>query len=75
MGQALAGYSLGGLLVSIVVGFIGALPGYWLATGLELPLLLPVSTGGETCPIIWAVIGSAIFAAVVGMLTRRQAHT
>ncbi len=30
LGQALAGYSLGGCLVSSVVGFIGAFVGLWL---------------------------------------------
>jgi len=37
IGQTLAGYSLGGCLVSIVVGFIGAVVGVWLARQLGLP--------------------------------------
>lgn len=72
VGQALAGYSLGGLFVSIVIGFIGALLGYWLATRLGLPLLFPITIEGQTFPLIWAVIGSALFASVVGLLTRRR---
>jgi uncharacterized membrane protein YeaQ/YmgE (transglycosylase-associated protein family) len=43
LGQALAGYSLGGCLVSIVVGFIGAFVGLWLARQLGLPEFLPIS--------------------------------
>ena len=31
LGQAIAGYSLGGCLVSSLVGFIGAFIGLWLA--------------------------------------------
>ena len=31
IGQAIAGYDLGGCLVSIIVGFIGAYIGLWLA--------------------------------------------
>lgn len=72
VGQALAGYSLGGLFVSIVIGFIGALLGYWLAIRLGLPLLFPITIEGQTFPLIWAVIGSALFASVVGLLARRR---
>jgi uncharacterized membrane protein YeaQ/YmgE (transglycosylase-associated protein family) len=72
LGQALAGYSLGGCLVSIVVGFIGAFVGLWLARQLGLPEFLPVSIEGETFPIVWAIIGSAIFSAIIGLLTRRR---
>jgi uncharacterized membrane protein YeaQ/YmgE (transglycosylase-associated protein family) len=72
VGQALAGYSLGGCLVSIVVGFIGAFVGLWLARQLGLPEFLPISIEGETFPIVWAIIGSAIFSAIIGLLTRRR---
>jgi uncharacterized membrane protein YeaQ/YmgE (transglycosylase-associated protein family) len=70
LGQALAGYSLGGLVISIVVGFVGALIGTWLARAVGLPELLMVNVGGEPFPVIWATIGSAIFAALVALITR-----
>lgn len=72
LGQALAGYSLGGCLISAVVGFVGALVGLWLARMLGLPEFFPITVGGRTFPVVWSVIGSAIFAAVVGLLTRRR---
>ena len=37
LGQALSGYSVGGCLMSIVVGFIGAFLGLWFARTLNLP--------------------------------------
>lgn len=70
LGQAVAGYSLGGCLVSSIVGFIGALVGAWLAGALGLPAMLVVQIGGEPFPIVWSVIGSAVFALVVGVLSR-----
>ena len=73
VGQSLAGYSLGGCAVSIVVGFVGALLGGWLAGALGAPTLLTLDSvrlGGEPFPIIWAVIGSALFALGVGFLRR-----
>lgn len=74
IGQAIAGYSLGGCLVSIVVGFIGALIGSWLAAELELAFILPVTVEGHTIPIIWASIGSALFAVVIGLITRGRSR-
>jgi uncharacterized membrane protein YeaQ/YmgE (transglycosylase-associated protein family) len=70
LGQAIAGYSLGGFLVSVVVGFVGAWLGAWLAGQLGLPELFVISVDGQPFPILWAVIGSAVLALLVGLLTR-----
>jgi hypothetical protein len=32
--------------------------------------MLPVTLGGQTFPVIWAVIGSAIFAVIVGYIRK-----
>jgi len=72
LGQAIAGYSRGGCLVSIALGFIGALVGMWLARLLGLPELIPVVIGGTSFPIIWSIIGSALFVAVITLLTRNR---
>lgn len=70
IGQSISGYSMGGCLISMVVGFIGALIGKWLAAELGLTFLLPVTIDGETFPIIWSIIGSALFTLVIGLITR-----
>ena len=72
IGQSLAGYSLGGCLVSAVVGFIGAFIGLWLARELRLPEVLTVQVGGEAFPILWSIIGSFVFALGIGLLSRRR---
>jgi uncharacterized membrane protein YeaQ/YmgE (transglycosylase-associated protein family) len=72
IGQTLAGYSLGGCLVSIIVGFIGAVVGVWLARQLGLPEILTVHIGGETFPIVWSIAGSALLALGIGLLSRRR---
>lgn len=72
IGQAIAGYSRGGCIVSIVVGFIGALLGSWLSIQFGLPELFNIEIGGNTFPVIWSIIGSVIFVAVVGLLTPRR---
>lgn len=72
VGQSLAGYSLGGCFASIVVGFVGAFIGLWLVRSLGLPEVLAVNIGGETFPIIWSIVGSAVFSLVLGLLSRRR---
>lgn len=70
IGQSIAGYNVGGCLVSIVVGFIGAYIGLWVAGKLGLPDFFTVNVEGKPFPIIWAIIGSAIFTFFVALLRR-----
>jgi uncharacterized membrane protein YeaQ/YmgE (transglycosylase-associated protein family) len=72
LGQAISGFSRGGCLVSIALGFIGAIIGTWLASALKLPELFTVQIGGKPFPIVWSIIGSALFVAVISLLTRRR---
>ena len=69
-GQALSGYSRGGCLGAIAVGFVGAVIGLWLARAVGLPALFAVSIGGTAFPIVWSVIGGALFVAVLSLITR-----
>lgn len=72
IGQAIAGYTRGGCLVSIAVGFIGALLGSWLSIQMGLPELFNVNVGGSSFPILWSIIGSVIFVAIIGLFTSRR---
>ncbi|MDX1532429.1 MAG: GlsB/YeaQ/YmgE family stress response membrane protein [Rhodothermales bacterium] len=73
-GQALAGYSHGGCLVSIVLGLVGAYVGVWLAGEFGLPTFLTVNVGEQPFPIIWAVLGAALLALAFGLLRRMSAR-
>lgn len=75
LGQAIAGYSHGGFLISIVVGLIGAVLGWWLAGVLGLPELFVINIDGQPFPLVWAIIGSALFALLAGLVTRRRVVT
>ena len=72
IGQAIGGYSHGGCLVSIALGFIGALLGSWLAGQLGLPELLAIPAGGMRFPIIWSIIGATLFVALINLISRRR---
>jgi uncharacterized membrane protein YeaQ/YmgE (transglycosylase-associated protein family) len=73
LAQALVGYSRGGCLVSIVLGFIGALLGSWLARTLNLPELFNLQLGQQPFPVIWSIIGAALFVAVPALISGRRA--
>ena len=72
IGQAIAGYSRGGCLTSIALGFIGALLGVWIGRALGLGEMFAFNIGGESFPIIWSIIGAALFVAVISLFTRRR---
>ena len=72
LGQAITGYSRGGCLVSIALGFIGALLGMWLARQFGLPELFAIQIGTTNFPIIWSIIGSALFVAVIALISRSR---
>ncbi len=72
VGQAITGVSRGGCVVSIALGFIGALVGMWLAQLIGLPELLTISIHGTRFPILWSIIGSAVFVAVISLITRSR---
>lgn len=70
VGQAIAGYSRGGLLAAVGVGFIGALLGTWVARLLSLPEIFAIKLGTTTFPIIWSIAGSTLFVALIALLAR-----
>ena len=70
--QKLAGYSRGGCLTSVALGFIGALIGSWAVKQFSLPEIYVLRIGNTSFPIVWAIIGAAVFVAVLGLLTRRR---
>lgn len=72
IGQAIVGRSQRGCLISIAVGFVGALLGTWLARLLGVSEILAVRLGSATFPIVWSIAGSALFVAVLTLLTGRE---
>jgi uncharacterized membrane protein YeaQ/YmgE (transglycosylase-associated protein family) len=69
--QGIAGYSHGGCLASIALGFIGALLGMWLAHEMHLPELFMMKIGGSRFPVLWSIIGASLFVGVISMFRRR----
>ncbi len=72
VGQSIAGYSRGGCLTSVAVGFIGAMLGMWVARMVGMHELFAVRIGGQSFPIIWSIIGSALFVAVISFISKQR---
>ncbi|HKI87359.1 MAG TPA: GlsB/YeaQ/YmgE family stress response membrane protein [Thermoanaerobaculia bacterium] len=72
IGKAIAGSARGGLIVSTVLGFIGALLGPWVAGKLSLPEPFMVNIGGHPFPVVWSIIGAALFVALLHLFSRRR---
>ena len=72
VGKAIAGGGPGGLVVSTALGFIGALLGPWVARQLNLsePFVLHVS--GQSFPIVWSIVGAALFVALLHLMSGRR---
>jgi len=74
-GKAIVGYFPGGFFASIGVGFIGAVVGTWLARLVGLPELFTIGVGGMSFPIVWAILGSALFVAFIALISGRFFRT
>jgi uncharacterized membrane protein YeaQ/YmgE (transglycosylase-associated protein family) len=70
--QSVVGYSHRGCLVSILLGFVGALLGTWIARQMNLPELLTITFGNESYPVIWSIIGASLFVAILALLSGRR---
>jgi uncharacterized membrane protein YeaQ/YmgE (transglycosylase-associated protein family) len=57
--------------VSTALGFIGALIGPWIARQLNLAEPFVVNIGGQPFPILWSIIGAALFVALLHLISRR----
>jgi uncharacterized membrane protein YeaQ/YmgE (transglycosylase-associated protein family) len=68
--RAVAGGSRGGFAISVLLGFLGAFVGTWLARQLHLPELFAVRIGGHLFPIVWSIIGGIVLVIIGHMLTR-----
>jgi uncharacterized membrane protein YeaQ/YmgE (transglycosylase-associated protein family) len=71
IGKSLAGGIRGGLLLSTVLGFVGAIVGPWIATQLGLPEPFMVHISGHPFPVLWSIIGAAVVVAVMHLFYRR----
>lgn len=66
--QKITGVKAGGLIVSIILGFVGAYLGKEAAFHLRLPDVVHITVGPKSFPLIWAVLGAVVVTLFVGSL-------
>jgi uncharacterized membrane protein YeaQ/YmgE (transglycosylase-associated protein family) len=72
IGRSIGGGTGGGFLVSIAVGFVGALLGTVVAHALRLPELFTVTVDHRPFPILWSIIGASLFVAIIHLMSGRR---
>lgn len=60
-----------GCLLSIIIGFISAYIGSFIAGALHLPEPFNLSVGGYPFPLLWSILGSVVVVALLSLISRR----
>jgi uncharacterized membrane protein YeaQ/YmgE (transglycosylase-associated protein family) len=68
--RAIAGGTPGGFIISVLLGFLGAFVGTWLARMLHFPPFVVVTIGGHPFPIIYSILGAFLLAALSHAIMR-----
>ena len=74
VGQALMRRARGGFAMAMLLGFVGALLGTWLARTAGLPAILNIRVGHVVFPLVWAILGAMLFVAVLGSMPGARAR-
>ncbi len=68
--QLTSTFARGGWFVHLGVGFLGALAGVMVSRSLPVPEVYVLKIKTFSYPIIWAIIGSALFLAAIGFFVK-----
>lgn len=68
--QLTSGYSRGGWLVNIGLGFLGGLAGVIVSRTFNAPLVYNLNIRGTNYPVIYAIIGCVFFLATIGLMIK-----
>jgi uncharacterized membrane protein YeaQ/YmgE (transglycosylase-associated protein family) len=70
LARAFGGGTAGGFVVSILLGFFGAVVGMSFARTFRLPTLVSVAIGGHPFPIVWSILGGIVLVLGAHVLMR-----
>lgn len=72
--QMTSGYSRGGWIVNLGIGFFGALAGVVVSRLLNARVIYDLEIGTIRFPIIYSIIGSVFFLAAIGLMVKPGRH-
>lgn len=70
MAQITSGYSKGGLIVNLMVAFIGAVVGVYASRELHAPTIYDLQIGEVAFPVIYCLLGSVLMSAGIGFFVK-----
>jgi uncharacterized membrane protein YeaQ/YmgE (transglycosylase-associated protein family) len=70
IGQLTSGYSKGGWIVNLALGFLGALAGVVVSRTLKAPVIYDLKINNVTFPLMYSVIGAVFFVAGISFLVK-----
>ena len=68
--QLTSGYSKGGWIVNLVIGFFGALAGVEISRWLNAPVVYDLKVSTVTFPLIYSIIGAVFFVAALSLIVK-----
>jgi uncharacterized membrane protein YeaQ/YmgE (transglycosylase-associated protein family) len=68
--QLTSGYSKGGWIVNLAVGFLGALAGVVVSRLLDAPVVYDLNVSGTKFPVIYCIIGAVFFLASISFIVK-----
>ena len=68
--RGIAGSTSRGFIISLLVGFLGAFLGTWIARMVHLPIVLAIAVDGHPFPVVWSIVGGIVLVAIAHALTR-----
>ena len=72
LARSIAGGTSRGFVISILVGFLGAFLGVWIARMTHLPEPVVFSVEGHAFPLVWSIVGGVVLVAVAQALLPRR---
>ena len=72
MGQFLTGYSRGGLPVSVIMAFVGAVAGPYFADYIDWAEPIYVPLGDVRFPLVTSAAGALVLVVIVNLLTKKR---
>ena len=72
LSQRILGFKMGGLFVSIFIGFVGAILGREMVGWFHLHEWVQLTIAGRTFPVTWCFIGALLATLIVGWIARKR---
>jgi uncharacterized membrane protein YeaQ/YmgE (transglycosylase-associated protein family) len=68
--QLTSGYSKGGWIVNLAIGFFGALAGVFVSRSLNAPVVYDLKVATVNFPLIYCMLGAVLFLAAISLFMK-----